>query len=257
MKLTRKVSLNDVFLDIFYPFYYINTMLCVRKYNIFGNFVEIITRKNIMWAILINCLVACFYGLVMTFTFSGQPLKWAYYFIYFQYAFNFAAVCFMNLYFSGKSVRLLLILNELNKNLFSNSKDMRKMKISTWVSIVFILSNCIGLVFFKAAYDMNWSFIRGIFVSISALLDIEIVQIMITINMLSYQTKMWSFIIKNTQFEKVNDDEIAVDNETVLEEMKNALESVTEAWSLIQNSSGFTVNSIFLFQSILKCRILK
>ena len=251
MKFTGRVSLNEDFLSVFHPFYYMHTIFSVRKYNIYDNCVEVVKRKNIICALIINLLMLCFYGLVMAYTRFGSVFNLAYYFIYFEYAFNFGAVCFFNIYFSSHSVRLLLILYEVNKSLDS-SKDLKKLKIFTWLSIIFMVSNCVALTFFKVAYDFNWSFMRGIFVSISVLLDMELLHITITVSILSYQTRMWNSIVENTYFGKVNDDEITVDNDTALEEMNNTLHSVNEAWSIIRSSSGLIVNYNF----ILYCSVM-
>ena len=240
MKYQRKLYLSKEFLSIFCPFYFISTILCMRKYNINYNYVENISRKNIVYAALSISAMSGFYHMIMEYSQFSIKTYWNIYnIIYFEYLLNFAGVSIINLYYSTTTVRLLSILFKISK-CFYNSSDIQNFKIMSRSLTVTLLLFCVILVLFKLIYDPCWTFFRGIYVSTSVILDLEIIQIILYTHMLTYKTIRWNYNVKNINFENGND-EIALDRELILEEMHDTMSSIYDAWELTLKTSGFSV----------------
>lgn len=243
MKHRSKVLLNKDFLSILRPFYILDTIVCVRKFNISINYVENISRKNIMCAIMFHCVMSCLYFINVKYTnFSIISYKMIYNIAYFEYVLNFSVVCINNLLYSSTSVRLLSVLNEINSCLYS-PKDLKKFRMISWGVTTFLLLCCVMLVALKLVFDPSWTLLRGVYVSTSIILDLEVARTMVLIFMLACKTEKWNNYVENINFGNDND-AITLDREAALEEMYHALMSVHEAWNLIKKTSAFMVSYI-------------
>lgn len=242
------IVLDDELFSIIYPFYIVNSFLLVRKYNIReNNSIEHVNRTNTMCAVFISCFIFCFYYIVMNYTHFGVVIyRTGYFFVYFCYAFVFASISVINLYHTDVSVRLLYIFNENNKYLYSR-KYIRKLKLITWVSIGLVITDCVSLVIFKLIYDIHWSFMRGFYVAMSGLLDVELIQVSILILLLTYQTRIWNKKVENWKPMFMNDESIVADNEMMLEEIYFNFKCIIEAWNLIMKSAELFVSGISIF----------
>uniref|UniRef100_A0A2H1WQ90 SFRICE019034.2 n=1 Tax=Spodoptera frugiperda TaxID=7108 RepID=A0A2H1WQ90_SPOFR len=240
MQNRRQNYINKEFLSIFSPFYFINSILCMRKYNISGNNVQIVTIKNIVGTIFVTCAMIGYYYATMKFTiFKSIEYISIYNVIYFEYLFNFVSVCIFNLCYSTKNVRLVFILYDINRSLYKSS-DTKKFKKVSCISTAFLFFSCFALTVFKLFYDPYWTLMRALYVSSSILLDLELVHISIVIYMLTSKMKVWN---KNTKSIDLghNNDEIEIDKVSVLEELERAIISMNDAWNIIVKTSGFNI----------------
>ncbi|XP_075985612.1 uncharacterized protein LOC142982813 [Anticarsia gemmatalis] len=144
----QNVVLNDFF-SIFLPFYYINTIAGVRKFNIKNKCIENISINNIICAVFINCVVCVFFYIAlkdsMLFPSGIQPvIQIIYYGVYLQYVIHICILTFVNLYYS-KDFILIHLITAFIQNLvyigviliYSKSRLETHMLISHISSVIF------------------------------------------------------------------------------------------------------------------------
>ncbi|KAH9644418.1 hypothetical protein HF086_006446 [Spodoptera exigua] len=81
---------------------------------------------------------------------------------------------------------------------------------------------------------------RALYVSTSILLDLELIHISIYIYILTSKIKLWNRNIKSIDFGD-NNNEIAIDKVSLLEELEKTIISMNDAWGIIMKTSGFSI----------------
>lgn len=241
-KAKRKPILKTDFWEILLPFYLLNTISGVRKYNVKYKSAQKINLKNFFLTIISNFLFALSFYLVTQFA-DFRVAKNCMYLMYIQYQIFYVLISFFILISRSDNVQLLGILKELHGRL-TNDKDLKKLKILAWLSAMYLFVGFVTLSLFKYFYDPTWYFSRSCLIFISIFFDIQIMEVVIYIGFLCYTMRTWREKIEEIKLDGV-DDGIPLEKETVLKELLKILKLIKTAWKLIQKTSGFIVNVFY------------
>lgn len=83
---------------------------------------------------------------------------------------------------------------------------------------------------------------KAVFISVILLIDLEIVQIVLFIYIITCKTRKWNDNIEKIDLRNENDD-ITIDINSNLDDINRVLNSLIEAWNLMTETSGFKVNA--------------
>lgn len=254
LKTKQKIVIDKDFFNIFLPFYYIKRIACVRSYNVNRNYVESISGKNIICAVLANCVMAGLYFTIILGTiraYGTVPYVKMYYTTYFIHLCNYFSASVVNLYNSKICVRLLAVLYEIES--IESQEELRTVRIISWSSCILFAVYYIALVLFKIYFDMSSIYGRGVFIIASIVYDFEVNQGTLVVLILTRKLIKMIEYIKSINFGNERDD-IRVDRDAEQEYVFNEIKSILKAWDLLKKIIQVHVSNKINLYSMKYCR---
>lgn len=161
--------------------------------------------------------------------------------MYGEFLLQFSAVSMVNLYQSNASVHLLSTMHEINRYLYCN-KDTKKFKLIAHTSVFSVWLCNFTFLAYKLLFDKHWPWMRVVYVTVTLFLDLEILNIVIFIYIITCKTRKWNDDIEKNHVWNDSDD-VTIDIDSNLKDMHHALNSLIEAWNLITETAGLKVNT--------------
>nr|WCC58013.1 gustatory receptor 28 [Papilio xuthus] len=237
------------FLSMIKPLHYISCIFFLRKFNIIDNKIYPNARKYILCLgigmFLTNfLLITCLISLINIYDVS---IFYVYVLAYSQYSINYSILCFSNIIYSKFNIQLLLKLQAIDRYLY-NAKDTIKIKFVVWFACILLIFTYILFVTFKLMFDPLWDWIRGLFIVISLIFDIELIYCIFFVYYLACKMVRWSEIIQvDENNPNVLQDDIGI---TLVEMLFKVYEQLLDALVLVKKAAQFAILLHFVIMFI-------
>lgn len=191
-----------------------------------------------MYGVTLQCLCVCFYcyHIFSLNIWDFLPRVFMFGSIYLLYFTSYSTLSWTNVYYSSLSIRMTEALCELNRS-FYGPQDLKTMKVLSWAVLIFIILYWCFFVIQKivtGTFDLT----NGPYITISTTMDVEILQTVIIIYMISQKIKKWTACMELINFEN---DKMNLANEE-LRKMHDILQNVSKIWNLLKKTTRWTVS---------------
>lgn len=249
---SRKSMIEKRLLIILKPFYYSESIVCIRKFNKYQDSVESTCIKNVFPLIVTSFSVIILFliSLKQDNFIAGADLPTYYPFVYYiinlQYTVNYLIAGIVNLYYSKAHVRLLKVLVKIISSVHTE-EELKTYKEISWISCIIIFLYYLTLLIGKLYLDTHWTIIRALFISLSILFDLEIIQTTVFVLILIHQVKKCNNYMTDINVENSDVDTIIrIKREAIPDEMHTVMKDVLMIWEIIKESNKLNVSYLFL-----------